>query len=105
RSRLEEISAAGHRAAELTHGLLSFSRQQILKPAAVDLAGTIRTTEKMLRRLLGEDITLITALSPGLWAVQTDQSQLEQVIVNLAVNARDAMPSGGTLTIEASNAG
>jgi two-component system cell cycle sensor histidine kinase/response regulator CckA len=104
REAVEEISAAGHRAADLTRGLLAFSRQQILQPAAVDLTGIVTSIEKMLRRLLGEDVDLITILSPGLWEVHADQSQLEQVIVNLAVNARDAMPSGGTLTIEAGNA-
>jgi two-component system cell cycle sensor histidine kinase/response regulator CckA len=103
RDAIEEISAAGHRAADLTRGLLAFSRKQILQPAAVDLAGIITGIEKMLRRLLGEDVDMITVLSPGLWEVHADRSQLEQVIVNLAVNARDAMPSGGALTIEAGN--
>jgi two-component system, cell cycle sensor histidine kinase and response regulator CckA len=103
REAASEISAAGRRASELTGGLLTFSRRQILQFAALDLNRVIRDLEKMLRRLLGEDVEMTVALGVGLWEVHGDRGQLEQVIMNLAVNARDAMPHGGTLTIETSN--
>ncbi len=104
RDAMEEIRAAGRRAADVTQGLLAFSRRQLLQPAIVDLNGVMAGIEKMLRRLLGEDIQLVIAPGPDVWPVLMDQSQLEQIIVNLAVNARDAMPQGGKLTIETANA-
>jgi len=98
-----EIHKAGQRAASLTRQLLAFSRQQVLKPTLLDLNSIVVDTEKMLRRLLGENIELKTVLDPALGRVRADQGQIEQVIINLAVNARDAMPEGGKLTIETVN--
>lgn len=100
---INEILLAGRRAAELTNGLLAFSRQQIRRPAILQLNDTVHGTEKMLRRLVGEDIEIITVLTEDLWEVEADRNQLEQIVVNLAVNARDAMPGGGILTVESSN--
>ncbi|HVH08708.1 MAG TPA: PAS domain S-box protein [Gemmatimonadales bacterium] len=100
RQDAEEIHKAADRAAGLTRQLLAFSRQQVLQPRVVDLNALVSELEKMLRRLLGEDVTLATALAPGLGRVRADPGQLEQVIMNLAVNARDAMPHGGKLTLE-----
>jgi PAS domain S-box-containing protein len=100
---INEILIAGRRAAELTNGLLAFSRQQIREPSILLLNDTVRGTEKMLRRLVGEDIEIATALAQDLWEVESDKNQLEQIVVNLAVNARDAMPRGGKLTVESSN--
>jgi two-component system, cell cycle sensor histidine kinase and response regulator CckA len=96
----EEVLDAARRAASLTRQLLAFSRQQVLAPRVLDLNAVITDTEKMLRRLIGEDIDLKTILDPNLSPVKADQSQIEQVILNLAVNARDAMPSGGKLVIK-----
>jgi two-component system cell cycle sensor histidine kinase/response regulator CckA len=101
---VREIKKAGERAASLTRQLLAFSRQQVLEPKVLDLNAAVADIEKMLRRVIGEDIELITSLDSSLGRVMADQGQIEQVIMNLAANARDAMPSGGKLAIETSNA-
>jgi len=100
RGDLDEIMTAGRRAGELTHQLLAFSRQQILQPRVIDLNQAISTTVKMLRRLVGDQIDVLFSPSPGLPKVFVDASQLEQVLLNLVVNAKDAMPLGGKLTLE-----
>jgi signal transduction histidine kinase len=103
RQLAEEVKKAGMRAASLTSQLLAFSRKQILQPVSLDLNVVIAESLKMLRRLIGEDIEVITSLGFDLGCVKADPSQIEQVIVNLAINARDAMPEGGKLVIETSN--
>src|SRR5205807_2324350 len=100
RDDVEEIRKAGGRAASLTRQLLAFSRRQLLQPQIVDLNELVRQTEKLLRRLIGEDVELVTVLAADPAAVKVDPSSIEQVLVNLAVNARDAMPVGGLLTVE-----
>jgi PAS domain S-box-containing protein len=102
RADVSEIRQAAARAAQLTRQLLAFSRKQVLQPRALDLNGVVTGIEKMLTRLLGETISVRTKLSPSLGTVRADPGQLEQVLMNLAVNAGDAMPHGGELTIETS---
>jgi two-component system cell cycle sensor histidine kinase/response regulator CckA len=104
REDAEEIRKAGERAAGLTRQLLAFSRKQRLDPKVIDLNALIGDVQRMLQRMIGEDVELATSLEPSLGRVRADPGQLEQVIMNLAVNARDAMPDGGKLTIETRNA-
>jgi two-component system cell cycle sensor histidine kinase/response regulator CckA len=102
RKNLEEIRKAAQRAASLTRQLLAFSRKQVLEPKILNLNSVVADMSKMLRRLIGENIELTTLLDPALGRVKADHGQIEQVIMNLAVNARDAMPDGGNLIIETS---
>jgi len=102
-AELEEIEQAALRAAALTQKLLAFSRKQILQPRIIDLNEVVTGMEELLRRLIGEDISLVTVRGSGLGRVKADPHQVEQVIMNLVVNARDAMPSGGCITIETRN--
>jgi PAS domain S-box-containing protein len=103
RADVQQIESAARRAATLTRHLLAFSRQQVLRPQRLTLNGVVGGVEKLLRRLVREDIEIITALDPNAGVVEADPSQLEQVVINLVVNSRDAMPRGGTLTIRTSN--
>ncbi len=103
RDDVGQMVAAADRAATLTHQLLAFSRKQVLQPAILDLNATVNQMDKMLQRLIGEDIDLVTCLDPQLDSVEFDPGQIEQIIMNLAVNARDAMPRGGKLTINTAN--
>ena len=103
RGHIQEIRNVSERAAALTRQLLAFSRRQILQPKVLDLNAVVTDIDQMLRRLIGEDIDLLTSLESGLWRVKADPGQISQVLMNLAVNARDAMPSGGKLTIETAN--
>jgi len=100
---LKQIQRAAERAASLTRQLLAFSRQQVLQTTEVDLNEIVHDIQKMLARLIGEDVELATILDPQLGQVSADPAQMEQVIMNLAVNARDAMPTGGRLSIETKN--
>src|SRR5205085_2841161 len=99
REAVAAIRDAGERAAGLTEQLLAFSRKAIIEPKLLDLNEVVARIGRMLGRLIGEDVALATALAPGLSRVKADPGQVEQVVMNLAVNARDAMPQGGRLTI------
>ncbi|MHB8763194.1 MAG: response regulator [Deferrisomatales bacterium] len=101
--RLVDVRRAAERAADLTRQLLAFSRKQIVEPVVLDLNAVVRETEKMLRRLIGEDVDLAARLAPDLAPVRADPGQVEQILMNLAINARDAMPGGGRLTLETAN--
>ena len=100
RKDLDEISRAAQRAGDLTRQLLTFSRRQPIEPRVLRLNDVVADTDKMLRRLIGQEVQLVTVLAPTLGTIRADSSQVHQVLLNLAVNARDAMPDGGTLTIE-----
>jgi PAS domain S-box-containing protein len=100
RANVEQIRMAGERAANLTQQLLAFSRKQIIQPIPLSLNTVVTDAEKLLRRVVGEDIELVTRLTPAIWPIMADPSQIHQVLMNLAVNARDAMPKGGKLAIE-----
>jgi K+-sensing histidine kinase KdpD len=101
--QIDQIKKAAERAGSLTRQLLAFSRKQVLQPKILDLNAVVGDTDKMLRRLIGEHIEVCTNLEPNLGHVQADPGQIEQVLINLAVNARDAMPHGGKLTIQTTN--
>jgi len=103
KEQLDEVRGAGQRAAALTQQLLAFSRRQVMRPQVLDLNGFLRETERLLQRLIGEDVRLVTVLDAALGKVKADPGQINQVILNLAVNGRDAMPGGGCLTIETAN--
>jgi two-component system cell cycle sensor histidine kinase/response regulator CckA len=103
RNGLEQIRRAADRAASLTQQLLAFSRRQVLQPKVLDLNEAVADVQKMLSRVIGEDIQLVASLHPSLVPVKADPGQVEQVLMNLAINARDAMPHGGNLTMETSN--
>jgi len=100
---VKQIQAAGERARDLTGQLLAFARKQVIAPVTLDLNDVVQGSKKMLDRLLGEDVVLEVDLEPGLWSMHADPGQLQQVVLNLAVNARDAMPRGGRLTLETRN--
>ena len=100
---VEKILHSGERAADLVRQLLAFSRRQVVKPQVLNLNTVVTNMDKMLPRIIGEHIELATVLTPDLWSIKADPSQIEQIIVNLAVNASDAMPDGGQLTIETAN--
>jgi two-component system cell cycle sensor histidine kinase/response regulator CckA len=103
RPELELIQEAAGQAAELTRQLLAFSRKQVLRPTVLDLNSAVAHLGAMLKRLIGEDIVLVTELAPALGCVKADPGQIQQVVMNLTANARDAMPRGGRLTIETAN--
>jgi CheY-like chemotaxis protein len=103
RADVKEIQSAADRAAALTRQLLAFSRRQLLQPVPLDLNGVVGGVHEMLQRLLGEDVDLVCRLEPALHTAVADPGQIEQIVMNLAVNARDAMPDGGRLTLETAN--
>ncbi len=103
REDLEEIRSAGERAADLARQLLAFGRRQVLTPESLDLSAVVGGIQKMLGRVIGEQVHLVTNLQPDAWHIRADRGQVEQVLVNLAVNARDAMPSGGRLAVSTAN--
>lgn len=103
RKMVQQIHAAGTHAVALTRHLLTFSRRQVFRPVVLDLNTLVTGIEAMLRRLIGDDIEIVTMLPADLGRVRADPTQIEQILMNLAANARDAMPRGGTITIETSN--
>jgi PAS domain S-box-containing protein len=103
RQRLDHVQLAAEKAAALTRQLLAFSRKQVLMPEVVDVGGVVREVAEMLERLVGEEVELVTAVPPRTGRVRVDRSQLEQALTNLVVNARDSMPHGGRVTVEASD--
>jgi PAS domain S-box-containing protein len=103
REHVERIQDTGQRASRLTSQLLRFSRREIIEPQVLNLSALVGDLSKLLRRIIGEDIRLVTSTAAGLWPVKADPAQMEQVIMNLVVNSRDAMPDGGILTIETVN--
>jgi signal transduction histidine kinase/ActR/RegA family two-component response regulator len=103
RTDIDEVERAARRAAALTSQLLSYARRQMVVPTVLDLNTSVSAMEPMLRRLLGEDVEVVTELDPELWPVRVDAGQLEQVLLNLTANARDAMPDGGTLRVRTAN--
>ena len=98
-----QIRRAAERAAELTHQLLAFARQEVVQPRVLNLNDGVGRVEELLRRTLGDDVELTTTLADDLWPILADPGQIEQVLVNLAINARDAMPGGGSLRIDTAN--
>jgi CheY-like chemotaxis protein len=103
RAEVEEMQLAGQRAAALTRQLLMFSRQEVVEARVLDLNEVLANLDSMLRRILGEDVDLVSLLAPGLGRIRADSGHIEQLIMNLCVNSRDAMPTGGKLTLETSN--
>src|SRR5208282_2050737 len=103
RTSLEEVLGAGQRAASLTRQLLAFSRKLVLQPKVLNFNSVIEGFDKMLRRLIGDEIEVRTVLAPNLSPVNADPNQMEQVLLNFCINARDAMPEGGRITIETMN--
>jgi two-component system, cell cycle sensor histidine kinase and response regulator CckA len=104
RNHVEQVKKAAQRAANLTRQLLAFSRQQVLQPIVLNLNALVDSVSKMLRRVLGEDISLSLVPGPSLGSIKADLAQIEQVLLNLVINARDAMPTGGKIIIETANA-
>jgi signal transduction histidine kinase len=100
---VEQIRRASERAANLTRQLLSFARREVVQPEVVDVNAVVTEVEQLLRRTIGEHVELVSTLQPDLWPITMDPGQLEQILVNLAINARDAMPDGGRLTIDTAN--
>ncbi len=102
-AHIKAVQSAANRSADLTRQLLAFSRKQTISPRVVDLNEQTKTMERLLTRIIGEDIDLMFVQKPGLWPVYMDPAQVDQILANLAVNSRDAMPDGGKLTVETSN--
>ena len=103
RADVQEIRRSAERAAALTRQLLAFSRKQVMQPRVIDLNAVVSSVERMLARMVGEDVQVAFSPAPDLWSVKADPGQIEQVLMNLAANARDAMPEGGRLTIATAN--